>query len=475
MRFNPPSRKTAGETASLLAFRGLPLAALIAILAVILYYSFAFFMHASIADAKRVGQASPPAQLSSDDVSRLKKEALDAELVEKLKEDVKRYLEWVMAIAGVFAVAQTLAAGFTAQAFTDQAEKAIGRAEAQLDRAQTELERFKQKYEGLVVAEEKRTEALDELKRRYIGLQPVDDRPAATPANRDALAEGLDWRDDLYGSMKIEDRQRLLSIERYLGFDLKLKPSDISTPYTLRVLANFYVSKFEYEKRFASAHIGDLERADYLLQLWIQLRPSQFEIRNDLGLVYGRLSKYFEDLVTATGVSGEEKAAAVELGQKYRTDAYQQFDLSRQNEPNQQRAYYNLAIIEKEYRNNLPVAIQFLEKARKITAWEHRENKTMLGNLLYNFACYRALQTVADKALGDAGKVDEVVSLIEEVASKAYTPEAQVVADFDNDGVNRTPKGDFYDFLQGLAKEGDEGRKAIERMNAARPSLSTRK
>jgi hypothetical protein len=82
---------------------------------------------------------------------------------------------------------------------------------------------------------------------------------------------------------------------------------------------------------------------------------------------------------------------------------------------------------------------------------------------------------VADKALGDAGKVDEVVSLIEEVASKAYTPEAQVVADFDNDGVNRTPKGDFYDFLQGLAKEGDEGRKAIERMNAARPSLSTRK
>jgi hypothetical protein len=256
---------------------------------------------------------------------------------------------------------------------------------------------------------------------------------------------------------------------------LKLKPSDISTPYTLRVLANFYVSKFEYEKRFASAHIGDLERADYLLQLWIQLRPSQFEIRNDLGLVYGRLSKYFEDLVTATGVSGEEKAAAVELGQKYRTDAYQQFDLSRQNEPNQQRAYYNLAIIEKEYRNNLPVAIQFLEKARKITAWEHRENKTMLGNLLYNFACYRALQTVADKALGDAGKVDEVVSLIEEVASKAYTPEAQVVADFDNDGVNRTPKGDFYDFLQGLAKEGDEGRKAIERMNAARPSLSTRK
>jgi hypothetical protein len=206
MRFNPPSRKTSGETVSLFGFRGMPVAALIAILAVIFSDSFAFLMLASISDAKRIGQASSPVELPPDDVSKLKNDALDAELVEKLKEDVKRYLEWVMAIAGIFAVAQTLAAGFTAQAFTDQAEKAIGRAEAQLDRAQTELERFKQKYEGLVVAEGKRTEALDELKRRYIRVQPGDDRPAATPANRDALAEGLDWRDGLYASMKTENR-----------------------------------------------------------------------------------------------------------------------------------------------------------------------------------------------------------------------------------------------------------------------------
>ena len=149
MRFNPPSRKTSGETVSLSAFRGLPVAALIAILAVILSYSFAFLMLALISDAKRIGQASSPVELSPDDVSKLKNEVLDAELVEKLKDDVKRYLEWVMAIAGVFAFAQTLAAGFTAQSFTDQAEKAIGRAEAQLDRAQTELERFKQKIRGI--------------------------------------------------------------------------------------------------------------------------------------------------------------------------------------------------------------------------------------------------------------------------------------------------------------------------------------
>src|ERR1017187_1605578 len=163
-----------------------------------------------------------------------------------------------------------------------------------------------------------------------------------------------------------------------------------------------------------------------------------------------RLSKYFEDPVNAAGISGEDKAAAVEPDQNYRMEAYQQFDLSRHNEPNQRRDDYNLAIIEKEYRNNLPVAIQFLEKARKITAWKHRENKTMLGNLLYNFACYRALQTLTDKALGDAGKVNEVMSLTEEAASKACTPETQVVADFENDGSALSRKATFTTSYRGL-------------------------
>ena len=75
---------------------------------------------------------------------------LDAEEMGKFKEDVKGYLEWIIAIAGIFTIAQTIAAGFVAQSFTSQAERDIA-----------QLNDFKKEYRVLARAGQAQQVAFD--------------------------------------------------------------------------------------------------------------------------------------------------------------------------------------------------------------------------------------------------------------------------------------------------------------------------
>jgi len=453
------------------AFCKLPLLALAMILLVFLSYSCIFLLDASAAsEPGKVPDAKAP---------------LDAETAGKLKDDVEHYLEWVIGIAGIFVIAQTVAAGFAAQSFSDQFKESIGRADksvqatvaeartnfsqvekelrAKLDETTLKLEEFRRKYEDLVVAEDKRRGALGDLIDNYVRA-PGASGAAASEGHADILVEGLDWRDGLYAAMENSPRQRLLSIERYLGYDLKLDISDGNTPSVLRVLANFYVSKFEYEKRFGSAHIGDLERAQYLLQLWVEQRPTQFEIRNDLGLVFSRLSKYFAEQARASGVSTANKEAAECFEKWYRMRAKDEFHFSLGYCRDQQRAPYNLAVIAKEHEGNLPLAIEYLETARHVPVWEHRPNESMLAIMLYNLACYRALDCVARNDLSPV-QIDAVVGLLRDCAKYQCIPAAVVTADFNSNG-------DFYEFCKQVGESGEAGRNAVEVMKALQPTLS---
>lgn len=456
-------------------YRNLPWAALFAIAVVTACYSISF-ARAVMASPDDAGNSTPPAQLTGTDAAKLtqqaldaqalkeklKEESLDAEQAARLKDDVKDYLEWVIAIAGIFAVAQTIAAGFAAQAFSDQAGKSIEAAEGKfgdlITSSTQELERFRNEYGGLVIAEETRKAALEYLKREFI----------------DKLDAGFDWRNGFYESMDPAKRQWLLSAERYLGYDLKLDMRDtVNTPVFLRVLANFYVSKFEYENSRASGHISDLERAEYLLQLWTKSYPAQFEMRNDVGLVYSRFYVFFKDLARSGGSEGVRKMATEE-SVKYLDAAFLEFDASHKSHPQQQRAPYSLAFIAKA-RGELQIAIDLLEKAKSLAVWEQRPNPANAGQLRYNLACYRALKIVSDHACGDVSRINQLAGDLETVASTVYISQDQVKEDFDNDGVARVPKGDLYDFLQGLKKAGSAGQSAWSRIDALRAQLSTRK
>jgi hypothetical protein len=481
-------------------FRATPWVALAAIAAVAVWYSIAFAHVAMAAPGGAVQQTAVPlnqpltpeqtqalarealdAQALKD---KLKEETLDAQSADRLKDEVKGYLEWLIAIAGIFSIVGTIAAGFTAQAFTSQAEKSVTDAKENfngvmetfnkeldrlkkggdesetrfntlLDSTRGDLDKFRAKYEGLAIAEDTRKEALETLKQQF----------------GDKLDAGFDWRNGFYASMDPYDRQRLLSSERYLGYDLKLDINDrVNTRSSLRLLANFYVSKFEYENGITSGQISDLERAEYLLQLWTRSYPSQFEMRNDLGLVYLRFFAVFKALDdSATQDSVRQNAQAEKA--RYLELARTEFAQSRKTQPRQQRAQYNLAFISRE-EEDFAEAIKILEEARGNPNWEQQPNAENTGQLLYNLACYKALKIVQDKAVGDAGRVNELIDYMETLKGTAQTRKDQVDQDFDNDGRTKKPKGDLYDLIQELEGLGQTGQNALDRLRKLRPSLS---
>ena len=78
--------------------------------------------------------------------------------------------------------------------------------------------------------------------------------------------EGYDWREDLYERMELPKRQKLLSVERFIGIEFLRRPDDdLAYTQNLQRLAHFYISKFKFEKGQNFGYLGDLERADYYL------------------------------------------------------------------------------------------------------------------------------------------------------------------------------------------------------------------
>ena len=377
---------------------------------------------------------------------------------EKYEEEVKLYLEWIIAIAGIFTIAQTIAAGYTAQAFSDQAEKSIKDINTLEEKTGKDLERFKDRYQNVVLAEDAREDALEELRKTY---QTVATRGGSNPADGSGATSPvgwLDWRLDLFGTMELIERQRLLSIDRYLGFDLQLGAiKEKGDKWNIiRLMANFYVGKFDYEVLREAPNWMDLERAEYLLRLGIRHLDAPFWFHNDLGLV---LVKYADRY---------EKVGQKEKSQKAREMARQAYDEACRMEPRQQRGYYNRARIAKDLgegsADSLKEAIALSEKAIAQPNWEIKPVKSMQGDLVYNLACYKALLAFASVkdspgALVDANEAEGVLELLEKLALEGTTRKKIVDDDF-------AEKGDFYDFKSRLSEPQEK------RLTDARPKLS---
>lgn len=372
------------------------------------------------------------AQLSAEEIAALKELAKDskslgslaesakeilaskasAEQAEKLKEDVKAFLEWVIAIAGIFSIAQAIAAGFTAQSFTRQAERDI-----------QELDQFKKDYGVIAAAGQAQLQAFATLK--------------------DAFKDGAwpDWRTKLYSTMRVTERQSVLSADRYLGYDLLLARGQASGAdretrnqqgATIRGLANFYASKFEYEQQLRASQWQDLERASHLLETWLEISPGDFAIHNDLGLVLCNMANYCRDEL-------KDRSRALRL----RLKGQEHYEASRRLQPRQQRAYYNLAVIAadldrpanwphgaipQEFVEGLYRAIGLGRKALEQRVWETLANLSMETEIRYNLACFQALSfycaTVARRAAApkamigaqDAGTVLKELAIVAEPA-----------------------------------------------------------
>jgi hypothetical protein len=380
---------------------------------------------------------------------------LDAEEMGKFKEDVKGYLEWIIAIAGIFTIAQTIAAGFVAQSFTSQAERDIA-----------QLNDFKKEYRVLARAGQAQQVAFDVLKE----------------ALKDYLGEDwlVDRRGDFYAGMSVVKRQTILSADRYLGYDLLLyqggePDSELAVlrleASKLRGLAIFYVSKYEHEQKLNSGQWQDLERAHHLLQSGIQINSSDFQLHNDLGVVLIKCADQCRQIGKPT------------LATEFQEKAKAEFQTSVCLQRKQQRAYFNLSRIACDevrptqwptssptetaaFKIGLREAERLAKLAYEMPNWETKPNSAMKNEVSYNLACFRALSCFCDVKDATQGtpqweiphlQADPVIAGLEAIAGPNNDQGTILKRYVENDFINS--KGDLNGFIAHLSP-ADAGRMA---------------
>lgn len=340
-------------------------------------------------------------------------------------DDLKWGLGLVITAAGLFAIAQASASWFSSQTFTKQAEETL----KQISGIQEDVNR---RFPIFSDYEQLRKEAYSDLER---SLRSV------SVSNKE---EGYDWREDLYERMSLPIRQRLLSVERFIGVEFLQHPED-ETAYTqsLQRLAHFYISKFKFERSQGFGYLGDLERADYYLNLAYDRSNNPFYL-NDLGLL--NLEWYATLYSTRADV--------------YLQQAERLFKQSLSRTPKQQRANYNLGVLEKK-RRDFEAALLYTKEAARHEAWEETAIEARTGDVFYNLACNYACLAVSK---GDfdirSNFVRNCIEALREPAEIGLVKKR--VVDFDYDNVN----GDLYPLL----RRGDN--EIVSRLTQIRPNLS---
>ena len=334
----------------------------------------------------------PPEQVKDCEKKAVAVTSLD-DLIKSRIDELKWILTLIGSIAAFFVIAQSAAAFFSALLYTNNAEKSlkqIGEIEADI----------KSRYPVFSAVEEQRNLALIDLAQEVKSGSRAQD-PAADPT------ETLDYgyRKNIYGSLELKKRQRLLSVESFASIDLHPGPlSAEAYPDYLRYFAFFYQSKFEFEKTAGFASFGDLERAELYFQLAIEKSGGDFTLRNDLAVLC-------MDMLRAIFDRGRHPDAGT-LVAHYRTEALEQLNASLHTEKRQMRVHYNLAVLAALYgekrdsenpvdakKRHYAEAIQELTLALDPaqTRWQRSvAGDTVKSIVWYNRGCYRAWLLGAD-------------------------------------------------------------------------------
>ena len=383
------------------------------------------------------------------------------ELKDRLDE-IKWTLGLIVITAGLFTLAQGVAAGFSAQSFTRQAEDTL----SDLKKLESDVHR---RYPFFADTEERRTEAYENLT-RMLAASSVND-----------AEEGFDWRRFSYATRSLMERQEILAFERLVPYEIASQHESREV-YSLQIqrLARFYWSKFVFEHGRGLGYFADLERAEYLLELALRKASGRVSIYNDLGNI--RL----ESARARIAVQDRDLYPTPQSDQNFNeiTEAFKgaidTFEASIRIQPQQLRARYNLAVLYAEdLQNRLPDAIEELEKGVRWTNWETRPVPAFTCTAWFNLGCYygrlakeNPKLTLANKciaALEDAANIGLLAP--EDVNKEFFSVRAyhQCQPGTVTDLIPNTPDGDLYY----LARHGSEKTKA--ELARLRPLLSAKR
>ncbi|MGH9851888.1 MAG: hypothetical protein ACREBD_18785, partial [Blastocatellia bacterium] len=154
----------------------------------------------------------------------------------------------------------------TADLFTMLSGNAVAAVADIKERQKTAIEQLDEVSRLMKQRAETAVMKIEELALDVRGRYPMFHR--AEQARREAfqslwpLIENGDWRERLYEQLGVQQRQRLLSVENFIGLEFLESGGNIAGD--LRLMGNFYASKYVSEGRTNSF---DLDRAQYYLEL----------------------------------------------------------------------------------------------------------------------------------------------------------------------------------------------------------------
>jgi hypothetical protein len=342
-------------------------------------------------------------------------------------DDLKWILGLIITAAGLFTVAQAANSFFNAQAFTKQAEDSIKRIES--------LERdLQERFPYFTKIERVRKDAYGNLALIF-------------------GEEGFDWRNDLYGTLPSLERQKLLSVEHFVGIEFLQMDNDPQFADNLRRLGNLYASKFRYDLNVG--YQTDLERAEYYLLNALERTTEKFRVLNDLGVLYLEFYRINPKLKIEETLS---------IARSY-------FDRSVRNFPRQQRAYYNLGVAA-TYEKNWKEAADQYEKALLYRQWELTHLPNAQCSIYYNMGCAKA------RLYYEGGKknqqlLDECLKALESAAAIGLVRPQTVTTDLGANGdlldLSRDSNEDIVKQFQSMISRLSSGKTSTpDRSMAAR-------
>jgi hypothetical protein len=369
----------------------------------------------------------------------------ESDALKAKEDDLKWILGLIITIAGLFTIAQGVAAWFNAQNFTQQAEKLLADAKTRSDKAladaNAEAERTladaRAKFSVFALLQEQRDAALEKLN----SLEQI--LALSSPVN--SPDEGFDWRRLVYEKLPLKLRRELLTAEQVFSYEAtgQNDPADVCAR-NLRRLALFYWSKFIHERDWDAGQLVDLEHAEYLLGLAMSRIGEVFYLLNDMGNIQIELYKLYSGSRPPVQTALDRAAL-----QRILARARQSFSDSVGVQRRQIRAYHNLAYIEAELdpegdeEKRLRKAIDLLREGLKYPNWERAPVKEHQCSAQYNLACYYArLSQLYDPPKGwQRSVVAACVAVLRKAAKGGLVPPLDVERDFN------TKDGDFYALL----------------------------
>lgn len=340
---------------------------------------------------QRQPQISP---VSVNDQEQIVKGKIDA--YDKRAEDLQKLISFLIGLSVLYTLALGVTSYLGLQQTLLQAQETAGKMESLRREAEQELSK------STARAGEKAAEVVREIRNEYplFGYMDVSLRRIMKELLR--LLPFIGWSDQLYGKLTAQQRQEILFYEKTVAglefFDLRSVRKDVSKIYD--GLGNFYALKFKHEAPHNSSE--DLERCRFYLDRATRVDEENIAAWNDIAFV----------------------ALALESPKNWHK-ARECSERSLWVDPNQQRARYNLSIVEHR-GGNYAVSEGLLTKALSMQRWQEDRYPRRIHNLYYNRAC--ALSRQAENASLTRPERDELIQrafddLRESLVKKEYWDE----------------------------------------------------